>query len=59
MSGRKHASDFYSAYAQGPALYVKWAANRGMSYQEVLVLYSLHAENGITQKSICNGYGLP
>ena len=59
MSGRKHASDFYSAYAQGTALYVKWAANRGMSYQEVLVLYSLHAENGITQKSICNGYGLP
>ena len=56
---RKHASDFYSTYAHGTALYVRWAAERGISYQETIVLYSLHAENGITQKSVCDGYGLP
>ena len=49
---RKHASDFYSTYARGTALYVRWAAERGISYQETIVLYSLHAENGIQSVTV-------
>lgn len=59
MDNRKHVFDFYSVWAQGTALYVKWAAGQGISYTELSVLYALAAQGSATQKEICELYGLP
>lgn len=34
---RSCASDIFSAWAQGTYLYVKWAANHGVNYYEMLI----------------------
>lgn len=59
MSERKFASEFYSVWARGTALYVKWSADHGISYTELSVLYALVTKGTITQKAICDFYGLP
>lgn len=51
--------DFYSSWTRGTALYVKWAANHGISYTELSVLYALVTEGTTTQKNISEHYGLP
>lgn len=53
------AFDFYSVWAQGTALYVKWSASQGISYTELSVLYALASKGSTTQKTICEFYGLP
>lgn len=59
MSERKYACDFYAVWARGTALYVKWAADHGISYTELSVLYALSVREITTQKAICDFYGLP
>lgn len=59
MSDRSFAFDFYSVWAQGTALYGKWAASQGISYTELSVLYALSSKGSATQKAICEFYGLP
>lgn len=51
--------DFYTAWARGTGLYVQWASNHGMSYPELSVLYALVTKGPVTQKNICENYGLP
>lgn len=59
MSYKNSAFDFYSAWAQGTALYGKWASLHGISYTELSILYALSYMGSVTQKTICNLYGLP
>lgn len=59
MNQRKFACDFYSVWAQGTALYVKWSADHGISYPELSVLYALLEKGPVTQKTISALYGLP
>lgn len=59
MANRKYACDFYSVWAYGTALYVKWATQHGISYTELSILYALMVNDVTTQKEICEYYGLP
>lgn len=59
MNQRKFACDFYSVWAQGTALYVKWSTDHGISYPELSVLYALLEKGPVTQKAISALYGLP
>lgn len=56
---KNYVNDFYSSWTRGTALYVKWAANYGISYTELSVLYALITKGPITQKNISENYGLP
>lgn len=56
---RSFVGDFYSSWTRGTALYVQWAANHGISYTELSVLYALAAKKPTTQKAISEHYGLP
>lgn len=59
MNERSFAFDFYSVWAQGTALYGKWASTQGISYTELSILYALAYRGAATQKEICEFYGLP
>ena len=59
IDARKLAGGIYSTWAQGTYLYVKWAANRGINYYELLVLYALDNYESMTQKAIGDYFGLP
>ena len=59
MNNRKYIVDFYSVWAQGTALYVKWASENNISYTELSVLYALITKGITTQKEISEYYGLP
>lgn len=50
--------EFYSVWAQGTALYVRWANKHEISYPELMVLYALTTMGELTQKEICDGFGL-
>lgn len=50
---------FYSVWAQGTALYGRWAASQGISYTELSIMYALATTGDTTQKIICEQYGLP
>lgn len=59
MTDKNFVNDFYSSWTRGTALYVKWAANHGISYAELSVLYALVTKGSDTQKNISENYGLP
>lgn len=40
-------------------LYAAWARDRGISYHELLVLYTIRDQGFCTQKQICSSYLLP
>ena len=39
--------------------YAKWSAMRGIGYNEMLVLYTIHESGFCTQKQICDSFMLP
>ena len=39
--------------------YAKWSAMRGIGYNEMLVLYTIHESGFCTQKQICDSFLLP
>lgn len=59
MNYQNSAFDFHSVWAQGTALYGKWASLHGISYTELSILYALSYMGSATQKTICDLYGLP
>lgn len=59
MSGKNLVNDFYSSWSRGTALYMKWAAEHGISYTELSVLYVLVTKGPCTQKYISEHCGLP
>lgn len=51
---------YYSLWKDGNAMYEEWAKAHGLSSNGVLVLYSLHNDNGeCTQKSISQKWCIP
>ena len=51
---------YYSLWKDGNAMYEEWAKAHGLSSNGVLVLYSLHNDNGeCTQKSISQKWYIP
>lgn len=50
--------EFYSVWAQVSALHVRWANKHEISYPELMVLYALTTMGELTQKEICEGFGL-
>ena len=59
MDDLRKIKDFYCSWAQGTALYARWANNQGIGYPEFMVLYALNISDKLTQKAISEGYGLP
>ncbi len=59
MDRKDPVFDLYSVWAQGTALYGKWASSHGISYTELSILYALSHMGAVTQKTICELYGLP
>lgn len=59
MNGKKCVHDYYSSWAQGNSLYMKWAAVHEIGYPELMVLYALHMKGSVTQMKICDSYGFP
>lgn len=59
MADKNFVHDFYSSWTRGTALYGKWAADNGISYTELSVLYALITKGSATQKNISELYGLP
>lgn len=59
MNTRKHGDDVYSAWCQANYLYSRWAANHGINYYSLVILYALDTKGDITQRAICDYYGLP
>lgn len=58
MSKLKWSFDYCSAWNRGTALYVQWANRHGISYPRLMVLYALMTAGEMTQKEICEGFGL-
>lgn len=57
---RKLANEICSVWCQADALYSRWAAQNGINYFVLLVLWVLHSnENGMTQKKLSRHYGWP
>lgn len=48
----------YSIWAQATALYARWANDNKMSYSQMVVLYALMTRKNLSQKKICENYGL-
>ena len=48
----------YSIWAQATALYARWANDNKMSYPKMVVLYALMTRKNLSQKKICENYGL-
>ena len=51
--------DLNRAVIQFRGLYSAWSARHGISYHEMLVLYTLRNQGYCTQKQICDSYLLP
>ncbi len=58
MSELSSVCQIYSAWAKGTVLYTRWAARCGIGYPELMVLYSLKTETGLTQRQITEEIGL-
>lgn len=57
---RQKVSQFYSVWRDMSMVYEEWAKNYGISYNSLLVLYSLwENKEGCTQTSICDEWVLP
>ena len=52
MSELSSVCQIYSTWAKGTVLYTRWAARCGIGYPELMVLYSLKTETGLTQRQI-------
>ncbi len=49
---------FWEAWGQTNALYLSWAARKGVNYYLLFVLYALDGQKSMTQKRICEYTGL-
>lgn len=49
---------FWEAWGQTNALYLSWAASKGVNYYLLFVLYALDGQKSMTQKKICEYTGL-
>lgn len=52
-------SEINRAIIQFRGLYAAWAREHGISYHELLVLYTIRERGFCTQKQICDSYLLP
>lgn len=52
MDDLRKIKDFYCSWAQGTALYARWANNQGIGYPEFMVLYALNISDKLTQKQL-------
>lgn len=59
MEEKKLLSGLYLSWAQGTALYARYAEMRGVSYRELMVLYALSDEEAMTQKEVAFWCELP
>lgn len=55
----KLLADINSAVIKFRGLYAAWAKRNGISYHELLVLYTIRDQGFCTQKQICDNYLLP
>lgn len=55
----KLLSEMNCAIIQFRGLYAAWAKEHGISYHELLVLYTIRDQGFCTQKQICDNYFLP
>lgn len=55
----KLLADLNCAVIQFRGLYAAWARRHGISYNEMLVLYTIRDQGYCTQKQICDSYLLP
>ena len=55
----KLLSDVNRAIIQFRGLYAAWSKEHGISYHELLVLYTIRDQGFCTQKQICDSYLLP
>ena len=55
----KLLSDINCAVIKFRGLYAAWAKRHGISYHELLVLYTIREQGFCTQKQICDSYLLP
>ena len=55
----KLLADINCSVIQFRGLYAAWAKKRGISYHELLVLYTIRDQGFCTQKQICDSYLLP
>lgn len=55
----KLLADINRAIIQFRGLYAAWAKAHGISYHELLVLYTIRDQGYCTQKQICDNYLLP
>ena len=56
---RKLLADINRAVIQFRGLYAAWSKEHGISYHELLVLYTIRDQGFCTQKQICDSYLLP
>lgn len=55
----KLLSEINRAVIQFRGLYAAWSKEHGISYHELLVLYTIREQGFCTQKQICDSYLLP
>lgn len=55
----KLLADINCAVIKFRGLYAAWAKKRGITYHELLVLYTIREQGFCTQKQICDNYLLP
>lgn len=55
----KLLSEINRAIIQFRGLYAAWSREHGISYHELLVLYTIREQGFCTQKQICDNYLLP
>ena len=55
----KLLADINRAVIQFRGLYAAWSKEHGISYHELLVLYTIRDQGFCTQKQICDSYLLP
>ena len=55
----KLLSEINRAIIQFRGLYAAWSKEHGISYHELLVLYTIREQGFCTQKQICDSYLLP
>lgn len=55
----KLLADINCAVIKFRGLYAAWAKSRGITYHELLVLYTIRDQGFCTQKQICDSYLLP
>ena len=58
MSESFNICQLYSTWAKGTVLYTRWAAQCGIGYPELMVLYSLKTGIDLTQRQITEETGL-